>query len=29
MFETEGFVGREATGGPPQELYRREAASTV
>ena len=27
MFETEGFVGREGTGGPPQELYRRETAS--
>ena len=29
IFETEGFVGREATGGPPQELYRREAARYI
>ena len=25
IFETEGFVGREATASPPQELYRCEA----
>ena len=29
FFETEGFVGREATGGPLQELYRRKAASII
>ena len=29
IFETEGFVGREATVGPLQELYRREAASSL
>ena len=27
FLETESFVGHEATGGPPQELYRHEAAS--